>query len=93
MSTYRIEWPCCGDVTETQAWEPQECPFCNPRTLPILPAAAPELLEAMRASIELADRNMAKLHANGVMAKRTPEAQAVYAQCVAAIAKAIGGTA
>lgn len=37
MSTYRIEWPCCGDVTETQAWEPAECPFCA--RLKLLPAA------------------------------------------------------
>lgn len=28
MSTYRKEWPCCGDVTETQGWEPESCPFC-----------------------------------------------------------------
>jgi len=28
MSTYRKEWPCCGDVTETEAWEPEHCPFC-----------------------------------------------------------------
>lgn len=27
MSTYRVEWP-CGDVTETEAWEPSECPIC-----------------------------------------------------------------
>ena len=30
MSTYRVEWPCCGSVTETQAWEPERCPFCKP---------------------------------------------------------------
>lgn len=56
----------------------------------ILFAAAPDLLKAMQSSIELADRNMAKSHANGVMVKRSPEAQAVYDQCVAAIAKATG---
>jgi hypothetical protein len=54
----------------------------------ILFAAAPDMLKAMQASVALADRNMAKSHANGVMTKRTPEAQAVYDQCVAAIAKA-----
>lgn len=32
MSTYRVEWPCCGSVTETQAWEPEQCPFCEPDT-------------------------------------------------------------
>lgn len=30
MSMYRKEWPCCGDVTETNAWEPESCPFCTP---------------------------------------------------------------
>lgn len=29
MSTYRNEWPCCGSVTETEAWEPEHCPFCT----------------------------------------------------------------
>lgn len=29
MSTYRVEWPCCGIVTETQCLEPEECPFCK----------------------------------------------------------------
>ena len=28
MSTYRIEWECCGSVTETEAYEPDRCPFC-----------------------------------------------------------------
>jgi len=30
MGTYRIEWPCCDSVTETEAWEPSACPFCVP---------------------------------------------------------------
>ena len=29
MSRYEITWPCCGDTTVTDAWEPSECPFCN----------------------------------------------------------------
>lgn len=29
MSVYRKEWPCCDSVTETQAWEPDGCPFCT----------------------------------------------------------------
>lgn len=29
MSGYRNEWPCCGDETYTQAWEPERCPFCE----------------------------------------------------------------
>lgn len=38
MSTYRVEWPCCGSVTETQAWEPEHCPFCTPDE-PAIPAS------------------------------------------------------
>jgi hypothetical protein len=30
MSMYRKEWACCGSVTETDAWEPDSCPFCTP---------------------------------------------------------------
>ena len=30
MSMYRKEWDCCGSVTETEAWEPDACPFCTP---------------------------------------------------------------
>lgn len=30
MSTYRTEWPCCQSVTETEAWIPSRCPFCEP---------------------------------------------------------------
>jgi len=29
MSTYRITWDCCGDSTETDAWAPSTCPFCE----------------------------------------------------------------
>jgi hypothetical protein len=29
MGTYRKEWNCCGSVTETEAWEPEVCPFCD----------------------------------------------------------------
>jgi len=46
-------------------------------------AAAPEMLAALKAAIALADKNMG----NG---GRTPECQAVYDQCVAAITKAEG---
>ena len=28
MSMYRKEWECCGDVSETNSWEPESCPFC-----------------------------------------------------------------
>jgi len=30
VSTYRKTWDCCGDTTETDAWEPEACPFCAP---------------------------------------------------------------
>lgn len=30
MGMYRKEWSCCGSVTETDAWEPEACPFCTP---------------------------------------------------------------
>jgi len=29
MSGYRNEWPCCGDETYTDAWEPERCPLCE----------------------------------------------------------------
>ena len=29
MGMYRKEWSCCGSVTETDSWEPDECPFCT----------------------------------------------------------------
>lgn len=29
MSMYRKEWDCCGSATETNAWEPDSCPFCT----------------------------------------------------------------
>jgi hypothetical protein len=28
MSTYRVDWP-CGEATETECWEPTECPICE----------------------------------------------------------------
>ena len=29
MGTYRKEWPCCDSVSETEAYEPETCPFCR----------------------------------------------------------------
>lgn len=29
MSTYRKEWTCCGSVSETEGYEPEQCPFCS----------------------------------------------------------------
>ena len=34
MGTYRKEWECCGSVTETEAWEPENCPFCTDDAAP-----------------------------------------------------------
>lgn len=53
-------------------------------------AAAPELLEALRNAVALADRNRANAEAEGATVARTAEMQAVYDACVAAIAKAEG---
>ena len=48
MSTYRVEWDCCGSVTETEAWEPESCPFCTDPPKTPMEAAASELLEALK---------------------------------------------
>ena len=48
MSTYRVEWDCCGSVTETEAWEPESCPFCTDAPKTTVEAAAPDLLEALQ---------------------------------------------
>lgn len=40
MSTYRIEWNCCGSVTETEAWEPAICPICTDEAAPFRKDAA-----------------------------------------------------
>jgi len=40
MSTYRKEWDCCGDVTETDAWEPETCPFCTASPAAAVPDGA-----------------------------------------------------
>ena len=50
MSTYRKEWDCCGDVTETDSWEPEVCPFCTPVYTASQPTRQPltdEELDAM----------------------------------------------
>lgn len=39
MSMYRKQWDCCGDVSETDGWEPESCLFC---TTPPSPSTAPE---------------------------------------------------
>jgi hypothetical protein len=47
MSMYRKEWDCCGDVSETNGWEPEACPFCP---APPSPSTTPEVDE--RAAFE-----------------------------------------
>lgn len=51
MSTYRVEWDCCGSVTETEAWEPESCPFCTDAPKTAIEAAAPAMLEALECLI------------------------------------------
>lgn len=29
MSRYEKEWPCCGDISITNGYEPESCPFCG----------------------------------------------------------------
>lgn len=56
MSMYRKEWGCCGSITETDAWEPEDCPFCKPlahQAEPVEPVATltaqrDALLEALK---------------------------------------------
>lgn len=50
-------------------------------------AAAPDLLKALQTAVRLADANCQIWDG---APRRTPECQAVYDQCVAAIAKATG---
>ena len=42
MGTYRKEWDCCGSVTETEAWEPERCPFCTDQAAQPLGAGSSE---------------------------------------------------
>ena len=77
MSIYRKEWPCCGDVSETNSYEPETCPFCAPLT-PVQ-IAAPDLLEALQEMWDSACTN----------ASATPSKKA-FLKARAAIAKAIG---
>lgn len=53
-------------------------------------AAAPELLAALQASIALADKNVPRSPNGFGEPLRTAACQAVYDQCVAAVAKATG---
>jgi hypothetical protein len=53
MGMYRIEWDCCGSVTETDAWTPEECPFCK-EYIPVSVEAA--VLAEREACAEVCDR-------------------------------------
>lgn len=52
MGTYRVEWPCCGSATETEAWEPEQCPFCEPDNAANAPAD-PALLALAKLAAEV----------------------------------------
>ena len=45
MGMYRIEWDCCGNVSETDSYEPDECPFCEPNLKKTIEAMRIETLE------------------------------------------------
>lgn len=71
MSTYRKEWPCCDSVTETDAWEPERCPFCT--GAPAGKASADlSRLNAMNAELQFALQRLSdqctNLRLNGWMA-------------------------
>ena len=63
MGTYRKEWDCCGSVTETQAWEPEHCPFCDSASAqPDRGAAkAPAALESDQVVCKIARENGAPI--------------------------------
>lgn len=63
MGTYRVEWPCCGSATETEAWEPEQCPFCEPDNAANDPAD-PALLALAVAARDLAER-LVTVHDDG----------------------------
>lgn len=44
MGAYRQTCADCGDTTETDSWEPEECPFCRVKELE---QDNKEMLEAM----------------------------------------------
>ena len=69
-----------GDYNQPELWPVMEA---NARLI----AAAPDLLEAMKASIALADQNAAVFGGKPV---RTAECQALYERCAEIVAKAEG---
>lgn len=85
MSTYRVYWPCCDGVTETEAYEPEHCPFCY---TPPLEKAAPDLLEALRGLDEAYCRAGSPL---SKVERHEDRMRLIAAR--AAIAKAAGGDA
>jgi len=54
MGTYRKEWDCCGSVTETDGYEPEQCPFCTADAAPFRKDAE-RYLKIRNASMD--DRN------------------------------------
>jgi hypothetical protein len=45
LSTYREEWPCCGQVSITEAYIPSSCPFCGDPDTITIPRADLERLQ------------------------------------------------
>lgn len=53
MSTYRNTCEKCGDETITEAWEPEECPFCAVHRLTRELAAARAMLPTAEERAEI----------------------------------------
>jgi len=81
------EWHVSVPMAEGSMWAiaPDGIQTDNPEGDARLIAAAPDMLAALKAAVELSD---ARLKLERRFAGRTPECQAVYDMCAAAIAKA-----
>lgn len=62
MSTYRKEWDCCGQVTETEAYEPESCPFCTEEKYVIELRSERDRLHAMNSRLIEAMREISSMH-------------------------------
>lgn len=84
MGTYRKEWPCCDSVTETQAWEPESCPFCTQDAAPAAANGALTDEQIMRISCDMKQRNAGVwpgdvAYARAILAAAGPDAALVKA--------------
>lgn len=89
MSTYRMEWPCCGDATETNAWVPEECPFCSSDDAKQLSHWKAEAMRLMAENLKLEkqrDRLLAELKdANSLLAWHEEQIDGRYDALIAEI--------